>query len=67
MWHGGIPLQDYKLAKVRKPVAVKYRKPVAVKYRKPEMGEIWTGRGQMTTWLKAMEAAGRKREEFLVG
>ena len=59
MWHGGIPLQDYKLAKVRKPVAVKYRKP--------EMGEIWTGRGQMTTWLKAMEAAGRKREEFLVG
>lgn len=46
---------------------VKVRKAVAVKYRNPETGETWTGRGQMSTWLKAMEAAGRKREEFLVG
>lgn len=45
----------------------KVRKAVAVKYRNPETGETWTGRGQMSTWLKAMEAAGRKREEFLVG
>jgi DNA-binding protein H-NS len=48
--------------KVAKP-----RKPVAVKYRNSDTGETWTGRGQMSTWLKAMEAAGRKREEFLVG
>jgi DNA-binding protein H-NS len=45
----------------------KVRKPVAVKYRNPETGETWTGRGQLSTWIKAMEAAGRKREEFLVG
>ena len=45
----------------------KVRKPVAVKYRNPETGETWTGRGQPSKWIKAMEAAGRKREEFLVG
>lgn len=45
----------------------KARKPVAVKYRNPETGDTWTGRGQPSTWIKAMEAAGRKREEFLVG
>jgi DNA-binding protein H-NS len=45
----------------------KARKPVAVKYRNPETNETWTGRGQPSTWIKAMEAAGRKREEFLVG
>jgi len=45
----------------------KARKPVAVKYRNPETGDTWTGRGQPVKWLKALEAAGRKREEFLVG
>jgi DNA-binding protein H-NS len=45
----------------------KVRKPVAVKYSNPETGETWTGRGKPPTWLKAQEAAGRKREEFLVG
>ncbi len=45
----------------------KVRKPVAVKYRNSETGETWTGRGQPSTWIKAMEATGRKREEFLVG
>ncbi len=45
----------------------KARMPVAVKYRNAETNETWTGRGKPPTWLKAMEAAGRKREEFLVG
>ncbi len=45
----------------------KTRKPVAVKYRNSETNETWTGRGKPPTWLKAQEAAGRKREEFLLG
>jgi DNA-binding protein H-NS len=44
----------------------KVRKPVAIKYRNPETGDTWTGRGQPSKWLKALEAVGRKREEFLV-
>ncbi len=59
---GKAKVKPAKVAKV-----AKVRKAVAVKYRNPETGETWTGRGQMSTWLKAMEAAGRKREEFLVG
>jgi DNA-binding protein H-NS len=46
---------------------VKARKPVAVKYRNSETNETWTGRGKPPKWLVAMEAAGRKREEFTVG
>ncbi len=64
-----------KLAKAAKPAKpakdkakpAKTRKPVAVKYRNPETGETWTGRGKAPKWLAAMEAAGRKREEFLLG
>ncbi len=58
-----------KAAKPAKATAkpAKARKPVAVKYRNAETGETWTGRGKPPTWLKAQEAAGRKREEFLVG
>ena len=61
-----------KAAKSAKPAngkakPVKARKPVAVKYRTPETGETWTGRGKAPKWLVAMEAAGRKRAEFLVG
>ncbi len=37
----------------------------AVKYR-DEQGNTWTGRGNSPRWLVAAEAAGRKREEFLV-
>lgn len=36
-----------------------------VKYR-DEHGNTWTGRGNSPRWLVAAEAAGRKREEFLV-
>jgi DNA-binding protein H-NS len=58
-----------KAAKPAKATAktAKVRKPVAVKYRNSETNETWTGRGKPPTWLKAQEAAGRKREEFLVG
>jgi DNA-binding protein H-NS len=58
-----------KAAKPAKATAkpAKVRKPVAVKYRNAETNEAWTGRGKPPTWLKAQEAAGRKREEFLVG
>src|SRR4051794_40415610 len=35
------------------------------KYRGPN-GEEWSGRGRMPTWLVALEAEGRKREEFLI-
>ena len=57
-----------KAAKPAKDTAkpAKARKPVAIKYRNPESGETWTGRGQPSTWIKAMEAAGRKRDEFAV-
>ncbi|MFC0385570.1 H-NS histone family protein [Muricoccus vinaceus] len=36
---------------------------VAVRFRGPN-GETWSGRGRMPRWLSAMEAEGRKREEF---
>jgi DNA-binding protein H-NS len=48
-------------AKVAKP-----RKPVAAKYRNAATNETWTGRGKAPKWLVAIEAAGRKREEFAV-
>lgn len=50
---------DAKKAKVRKAVAAKYRNPAG--------DETWSGRGRVPKWLAAMEAAGRKREEFFVG
>ncbi len=56
-----------KAAKPAKAKPAKSRKPVAVKYRNTATGDTWTGRGKPPTWLKAQEAAGRKREEFLVG
>jgi len=44
----------------------KARKPVAAKYRNIDTGETWSGRGKPPKWLAALEAAGRKREEFAV-
>lgn len=49
-----------------KTKSVKARKPVAAKYRNADTGETWTGRGKPPKWLTAMEAAGRKREEFAI-
>jgi DNA-binding protein H-NS len=39
--------------------------PVAPKYRGPN-GETWSGRGMPPKWLTALEATGRRREEFLI-
>jgi DNA-binding protein H-NS len=38
-------------------------KPLPVKFRGPN-GEKWSGRGREPRWLAALEATGRKREEF---
>ena len=41
---------------------------VAPKYRDPSNpDQTWAGRGAAPRWLKAYEAAGRKRDEFLIG
>jgi DNA-binding protein H-NS len=49
-----------------KAKAAKPRKPVAAKFRNEATGETWSGRGKAPKWLVAMEAGGRKREEFAV-
>jgi DNA-binding protein H-NS len=41
------------------------RGEVAPKYRGPD-GAEWTGRGRLPRWLAALEAEGRKRDEFLI-
>jgi DNA-binding protein H-NS len=55
-----------KAAKAAKVTVTKPRKPVAAKYRNTATGETWSGRGKAPKWLVAMEAGGRKREEFAV-
>lgn len=40
-------------------------KKLEAKYRGPN-GETYTGRGPTPKWLKELEAAGRKRERYLV-
>ena len=42
------------------------RGPVPPKYRHPDTGETWTGRGKAPRWVTDAEAAGRKRDEFLI-
>ena len=44
------------------PLKGKKAKP---KYRGPN-GETWAGRGLAPTWLSALEAKGKKREQFLI-
>ncbi len=39
--------------------------PVAPKFRGPN-GETWSGRGLTPRWLAALEAEGRKREDFAI-
>ncbi|HCM67510.1 MAG TPA: endonuclease [Candidatus Kerfeldbacteria bacterium] len=60
----GRPTKAAAAAKVK---PAKARKPVAAKYRNAESNESWSGRGRLPRWLAALEAAGRKREEFAVG
>lgn len=47
----------------RTPKAPKGNGQLAAKYRGPN-GEEWAGRGRTPGWLSALEAEGRKREEF---
>ena len=42
------------------------RGPVPAKYRHPDTGETWTGRGKAPRWVTQAEAAGGKRDEFLI-
>lgn len=56
-----------KAAKSGKAKVARPRKQVAAKFRHVATGETWSGRGKAPKWLAALEAAGRKREEFLVG
>lgn len=37
------------------------------KYKDPASGRTWTGRGGTPKWMKAYEAEGRGRDEFLIG
>jgi DNA-binding protein H-NS len=66
----GMPLQDLLAVLVPTSSAAPAkpkggRASVAPKYRGPN-GELWTGRGRAPTWLVALEANGRKRDEFLI-
>ncbi len=58
----GITLADLKGGAKK----TKSRSAVAAKYRNPATGETWPGRGRVPRWLVAIEAAGRKRDEFEV-
>ena len=40
-------------------------KAVAAKYRNSVNGDTWSGRGRVPRWLRALEDAGHKREEFV--
>lgn len=42
------------------------RGPVPAKYRHPHTNATWTGRGKAPRWVTEAEAAGKKREEFLI-
>lgn len=45
--------------------AARVKVAVAPKFRAPD-GQTWTGRGMAPKWLRALEAAGRRREEFRI-
>lgn len=39
---------------------------VAAKYKHPKTGQTWSGRGSTPVWIREAEAAGTKRESFLI-
>lgn len=39
---------------------------VPAKFKNPKTGETWSGRGSTPKWLSEAEAAGAKRESFLI-
>ena len=56
---------DELFGKARRSNGVKGK--VAPKYRNPNNpSEMWTGRGRMPLWIKALTDKGAKREKFLI-
>lgn len=51
--------------KVSKAKNGKVPKKAAAKYRTAN-GDEWTGRGRAPKWLMALEAEGKRREDFLI-
>jgi DNA-binding protein H-NS len=39
---------------------------VPAKYKHPKTGQTWSGRGSSPVWIREAEAAGAKREAFLI-
>jgi DNA-binding protein H-NS len=39
---------------------------VSAKYKHPKTGQTWSGRGSTPVWIREAEAAGVKRESFLI-
>jgi DNA-binding protein H-NS len=65
----GLTIEELLGVGAAKPAAPTRRgantKKVSAKYRGPN-GEEWTGRGRMPKWLSALQAEGKKREDFLI-
>jgi DNA-binding protein H-NS len=57
----GITIEDLS-GRVKKTGSV-----VKAKYRDPVSGKEWSGRGVQPKWLREATAAGRTRDEFLIG
>ncbi|WP_187394923.1 H-NS family nucleoid-associated regulatory protein [Pigmentiphaga aceris] len=69
----GITLEDLERAvspqgqwRTKPPPVVRARKAASIKYRDPETGLTWTGQGRAPNWITAAEAAGQKRDDFLL-
>lgn len=62
---GGNQKRARRSSGVAKSAPSKKGNKVEPKYRGPD-GETWTGRGRAPRWLAELEAAGKKRETFLI-
>jgi len=60
-----LPTPELKIRKPKEKESNKGKGTTSAKYKGPN-GEEWSGRGRQAKWLTELEAAGRKREEFLV-
>lgn len=56
-----------KVGSRRKSAVGKRKGAGKAKYRDPSSGATWTGFGRAPRWLTDAEAAGKKREKFLIG
>ena len=60
----GLSMQDLVASQKPEKKTAGGREPAPVKYRRGN--DTWTGRGRLPNWLTTLEAAGQRREEFLV-